>query len=340
LANDPGFDADPGVAMTACFIGPRGVVFSVGHSQWALEAGSVMALWAVHEFAGGDAAEHFRQVAEMAGWIEGPVYVAPATEFRQVELLRRAFPASELRVADFVTPLRSLKSEAEIDLLRKAARLTAGAIRDACGELRNGISRLDLLAAVERQLLAAGVDRVVYGPDIWAIGPAISVDWSSPATLYADPVLIPPCSVSLDVGVSFRGYRADVGRTIFIGGVPPRSAEALDTLREARRVGVAALRPGRRAEEVDAITRSLIVERGFGAGFWIPSGHGIGLEIHEAPILRAGDRTVFQAGNVVNFELAIWQDGVAGAFAEDTVVIRDDGPEWLIDDGDQPVVVE
>ena len=210
--------------------------------------------------------------------------------------------------------------------MRDVALRTVAGIESACARLRPGVRRLELFQAVREEILDQGVDDVGFGPDCWAIGPDLAVDWANARTRNANPVLAPPCSVSLDVGATLRGYRSDVGRTIFVGEAPPRSAEALGVLREARAVAAPLLASGRRAREVDDATRALIAERGFGPGQWIPSGHGIGLEFHEPPVLGENDETVLLDGAAVTFELAIWMDGDAGAFAEDTVVVRDGGP--------------
>ena len=329
-------------AVTAGFVGETAVIFSAMHSQWHLEAGEAMRTWALEEFrVGSDPVRHLRRLAGAAGWrSDGPIHVPPSMAYRQVELLRAAFPNREVRsTTTVIGPLRARKDAAEVEAMRDVARRTVAGIQAACERLRPGVGRLELFAAIREEILAQGADDVPYGPDCWAIGPAVSIDWTNAATKNVNDPIEPPCSVSLDVGVSLRGYRADVGRTIWIGEAPPRSAEALAVIAEAREAGAPLLAPGRRAHEVDDATRALIAVRGFGPGQWIPSGHGIGLEFHEAPVLGEADGTPLEDGNVVTFELAIWQDGEAGAFAEDTVVIRQGRLEWLIDDGDEPLVI-
>jgi len=204
--------------------------------------------WAVAEFAErADPAEHLREVAAAAGWqSDGPIHVPASTPFRQLQLVQQAFPGREIRSADDVLlPLRSRKDAQEIEVMREAARKTAAGVRSACARLRPGVTRLELFRAVRDEILGHGVDDVVLGPDCWAIGPTVAVDWTTAATRNADPRLEAPCSVSLDVGASLRGYRSDVGRTIFVGEPPPRSAEALAVLREARAAGEPVLRAGR-----------------------------------------------------------------------------------------------
>ena len=335
---------DPALSeqVTACFVGEAGPVFSVAHALWHLESGEAMRAWRVEEYTvGTDAAAHMKAMGKLAGWRdERPIFVPAAMPIGQTRLVREAFPNRQLRTTDeLIGPLRARKEPREIEMMRETAQRTIRGITSACARLHAGLTRRDLLGAIRDEILAQDVDDVSYGPDCWAIGPHVAIDWSNAATKNTNPVLTPPCSVSLDVGATLRGYGADVGRTIFVGDAPPRSAEALAAISEARVAGMPALAPGRLAYEVDEMTRAVIRARGFGPGQWIPSGHGIGLELHEPPTLGEKDETPLENGNVVTFELAIWQEGVAGAFAEDTVVIFEHGLDWLIDGGDQPIEI-
>ena len=328
-------------AITLGFVGARGVVFSAMHSLWHLEAGEAMRRWDVEIFRpGSDPVVHLRKLAQAAGWRpDAPVYVPGSMPAGQYDLLRQAFPDREFRIAtEVIGPLRQRKSAVEIAIMRDVAQATVTGIRAACREVSLGIRYRDFLAAVRAGIIAAGADDVPYGPDAWASGPKLSIDWSNAANKSQNPVLEAPLALSIDVGATLRGYRSDVGRTIWFGAPSFESAEALSVIREARQVGLPFLMPGKRAHEVDDATRAHIASRGFGDGQWIPSGHGIGLEFHDPPVLGEQDRSVLTEGNVLSYELAIWETGRASAFAEDTLVIREGGPEWLIDDGDEPIV--
>jgi Xaa-Pro aminopeptidase len=342
VATWPEYDPAVNEALTACLVGEDGPVFSVAHALWHLESGEAMRSWSVEELAdGADPVAHLRHVAEAARWrSDRPIHVAAAMPFGQAELLREAFPEREIRpAASVIGHRRARKDPFEVEAMRDVAARTVAGIESACARLRPGVRRLELFQAVREEILAQGVDDVGFGPDCWATGPEVAIDWANARTRNANPVLEAPCSVSLDVGAILRGYRSDVGRTIFVGEPPVRSADALGVLREARAAGAPLLASGRCAREVDDATRALIAKRGFGPGQWIPSGHGIGLEFHEPPVLGENEDTILLDGMTVTFELAIWIDGDAGAFAEDTVVVRDGGPEWLIDSGGEALTI-
>jgi len=329
-------------AITIGLVGARGVVFSAMHSLWHLEAGAAMRRWELLDYrAGDDPLAHLRRVAEAAGWrADRPVHVPGSMPARQLGLLRDAFPERRFALADDVLgPLRARKDEHEIAIMRDVAQRTATGIRAACADLRPGVRYREFLARVRAGILATGVDDVPYGPDAWATGPGLQIEWANAGNRHEDPLLAAPLALSLDVGASLRGYRSDVGRTVWFGEPSFASAEALDAIRSARLAGLPFLRAGCRAHEVDDATRACIAGLGFGAGQWIPSGHGVGLEFHDPPVLGERDETPLADGNVVTYELAIWEEGRASAFAEDTVVIRDGDPEWLVDDGADPIIV-
>jgi len=329
-------------AIILGFVGEAGVIFSVMHSLWHLESGEAMRRWGIEEYRpGSDPLAHLKRVSQAAGWRpDGPIYVPGSMPARQLDLLRHAFPQRSFRVAsEVIGPLRVRKDESEITIMRDVARRTVAGIKAACASISPGIAYRDFLAAIRSEILAAGVDDVPYGPDAWATGPSLSIEWTNAENKRQNPILKAPLALSLDVGATLRGYRSDVGRTIWIGEPPFESAKALSVLREARAVGVPFLTPGARAHQVDDATRAHIARSGFGAGQWIPSGHGIGLEFHDPPVLGEQDQTILADRNVLAYELAIWEEGRASAFAEDTVVIHEEGLEWLIDDGDVPIVV-
>lgn len=329
-------------AIVLGFVGEHGVVFSVMHALWHLEAGEAMRRWGIEEYKpGSDPLAHLRRLAMAAGWrASAPVYVPDSMPARQLDLLRQAFPDREFRLASTVIgPLRTRKDPVEVEIMRDVAQRTVAGIKAACAQVGPGVGYREFLACVRREILATGVSDIPYGPDAWATGPSVSIDWANAHNRSRDFILNAPLALSLDVGASLSGYRSDVGRTIWFGEPSFESAAALDVIREARAVGLPCLTPGARAHEVDDATRAFIAQRGFGAGQWIPSGHGIGLEFHDPPVLGEKDDTILADGNVVTYELAIWEEGRASAFAEDTVVIREGGLEWLIGDGDEPIIV-
>src|SRR5207244_7683328 len=177
---------------------------------------------------------------------------------------------------------------------------------------------------LEFELYEAGSERLAYAPDLYAVGPRTSVVWSSDALGDPDAPICAPASVTVDVGAVHRSYRSDIGRTVFVGEPPPGQEEALRTVRLAQTRTIEALCPGVPAEEVDRTARTILEEAGLGDAFWIPSGHGIGLEIHEPPRFRKGVTLRVPERAVVTVEIAAWREGRTAAFWEDDVVVHAD----------------
>ena len=135
--------------------------------------------------------------------------------------------------------------------------------------------------------------------------------------------------MSVDLIAVRGGYRADVGRTVYVGEPPPGAEAALAACRQAVDAGLAALRPGVPAGEVDAAARAVMDRAGLADAFVIPAGHGIGLELHEPPRLGPGVGAAVPDGCVVTVEVAAWRDASLSAFWEEDAVVGPDGAELL-----------
>src|SRR5207245_3058450 len=131
--------------------------------------------------------------------------------------------------------------------------------------------------------------------------------------------------VKLDFGCVAGGYHSDMTRTIACGQPPARRREVYQVVRRAQQAGVDAVRAGTTGGEVDRVVRGLIVEAGFGDQFSHPTGHGVGLEIHEGPWLRPGGSDLLPEGAVVAVEPGIYLEGIGGVRIEGMVEVTPDG---------------
>ena len=137
-----------------------------------------------------------------------------------------------------------------------------------------------------------------------------------------DPVVV-------DFGATFEGYRSDMTRTFCVGGEPPELARVFDVVAEAQAAGVAAVGAGVAAGDMDKACRDVIADAGWGDAFEHGTGHGVGLDIHEAPAVGPGSTAILGAGVVVTVEPGIYLAGVGGVRVEDTVVVTADGCRTL-----------
>ena len=132
--------------------------------------------------------------------------------------------------------------------------------------------------------------------------------------------------VVLDFGGSIEGYRSDITRTVHVGRTIEREAQRVhDAVRRAQEAGYAAAREGASAESVDAASRAVIEQAGYGPQFIHRTGHGIGLDGHEHPYLVRGNRERLEPGMAFSIEPGIYLEGRFGVRIEDIVVIDDDG---------------
>jgi Xaa-Pro aminopeptidase len=244
----------------------------------------------------------------------------------QVLALRRALPDTAQRLADEVlAPLRMRKSPAEVAALRRAGA-AIDAVHARMGEwLRPGRTEAQVGADIAVAIREAGHAEVDFV--IVASGP----NGASPHHATSDRVIEAGDPVVVDIGGTMPdGYCSDSTRTYVVGGPPPEGfTTAYAALQAAQRTAVAAVRPGVPAEDVDAAARHLLTDAGYGEYFLHRTGHGIGLDGHEAPYVVAGNDLALAPGMAFSIEPGFYVAGRYGARIEDIVVCTADGVERL-----------
>jgi Xaa-Pro aminopeptidase len=239
---------------------------------------------------------------------------------------RDALPAAEQTLAGVVLrPLRARKEPDEVAALRRAGQAIDRVHARMAEWLRPGRTERQVGWDVGRAILAEGHQEqqwmvVGSGPN----GASPHHDLSDRVIEVGDPVVV-------DIGgTTADGYCSDSTRTYLAGGAPdPEFAEYYAVLLAAQEAGVAAVRPGVTAESVDAVTRRVIADAGYGEAFVHRTGHGIGIATHEDPYLVAGSRVALEPGMAFSVEPGIYLPGRHGARIEDIVVVTDDGVERL-----------
>jgi Xaa-Pro aminopeptidase len=271
--------------------------------------------------------------ARLAGEVTARLGAAPArvavgnrTWAEHALGIQRALPGAALELASPVLDrLRMVKSPAEVEELA-AAGAAIDRVHARVGEwLRVGRTEAEVGADIAAAILAeghVGVDFTIVGS-----GP----NGASPHHELSDRRIAEGDVVVVDIGgQTATGYRSDSTRTYAVGRAPAGDvAEWYGVLQAAQEAATAAVRPGVTCEAIDAVARDLISDAGWGEQFIHRTGHGIGLDSHEAPYVVAGNDLPLVAGMAFSIEPGIYLAGRCGARIEDIVVCTDDGVRTL-----------
>jgi Xaa-Pro dipeptidase len=235
----------------------------------------------------------------------------------QVELVRAPGRVEELRM---------IKDEAEVESIRMACavadRALAGLIEH--GGLAPGRTEREVARDLDNRMLDHGAAAPAF-ETIVAAGAHSAVPHHGPT----DAVLHPGDLVKIDFGALVDGYHSDMTRTLVLGPPADWQRELYELVAGAQAAGRAALRPGTGTREIDAAARSVIEDAGRGEEFLHGLGHGVGLEIHEAPMFSKASDGRIAAGMAVTVEPGVYLSGRGGVRIEDTLVVRDGDPELL-----------
>jgi Xaa-Pro aminopeptidase len=243
---------------------------------------------------------------------------------RHAELAARAEGVRLVPFGRAIERLRTAKDPAELELLAAACRISAQALADTLPLIRPGLTERALAAALDARMAALGADRPAFDT-IVASGPNGAIPHHSPA----DRPLRRGDLITMDFGAAYGGYHADMTRTVALGEPAGWQREIYELVAAAQRAGIEAARPGADVADVDAAARDMIRDAGHGEHFQHGLGHGVGLEVHEAPLIGYG-RTGKLASRVpVTIEPGVYLPGKGGVRIEDVLVVGADGTTLL-----------
>jgi Xaa-Pro dipeptidase len=223
--------------------------------------------------------------------------------------------------------LRQVKDASEIAAVEQACRISTQALGVLLEQVRVGDTEVQIARQLELLMGLAGADDRAF-ETIVAAGENSAVPHHDPSSRPIRPGDL----LKIDFGAKVGGYHADCTRTFIVGAQPEAwQWEIHDTVRRAQSAGIAALRPGIRGREVDAAARAVIVAAGYGSHFGHGLGHGVGLEIHEAPYLGESSANTVEAGTLLTVEPGVYLPGRGGVRIEDTLLVTDDAVRALTD---------
>jgi Xaa-Pro aminopeptidase len=227
---------------------------------------------------------------------------------------------------DLVEDLRARKEAREVEAIRLAGVIATSALEKTLADIRVGLTENEVAGLLEHNLRDAGSDGFPFGT-IAASGPRSALPHARAGTR----PIAPGDFVLLDFGAVFRGYCADVTRTVVVGTASDRQKEVYGAVLEANERARALITPGMTGIEADALARDALTARGFGEAFGHGLGHGLGIEVHEAPRLSRVSEGRLPAGSVVTIEPGVYLQGWGGVRIEDDVHLAEGGAELLTD---------
>ncbi|MCI2953932.1 aminopeptidase P family protein [Staphylococcus caprae] len=225
-----------------------------------------------------------------------------------------------ISISDSIDKIREVKSEEEIKLIRKAAEIVDKTYDYILTVVKVGMSEREIKALLESKMLELGAD----GPSFDTIV-ASGYRGALPHGVASDKLIEKGDMITLDFGAYYRGYCSDITRTFAVGEPDPKMKEIYNIVLSSQIKAIDEIRPGMTVQEADALSRDYIDAHGFGQEFGHSLGHGIGLDIHEGPLLSKNSTGKLQVNNCVTIEPGIYVDGLGGVRIEDDILITENG---------------
>ena len=246
------------------------------------------------------------------------------TTYGQFEAYKETFEVELVPVSGLVEEIRIIKTAEELEIMKKAAKIADDAYIHIQKFIKPGVKEIDVSNELEFFMRKQGADSSSFDTIV-----ASGYRSAMPHGVASEKVIQSGELVTLDYGALYNGYCSDITRTLAVGDVSDELRNIFDIVLEANLRGVKEIKPGMTGIEADATTRDYISEMGYGEYFGHSTGHGLGMEVHEAPGLSLRSNQKLEPGMVVTVEPGIYVAGVGGCRIEDDIVITETGNERL-----------
>jgi Xaa-Pro dipeptidase len=290
-------------------------------------AGPHLIDWRLFPFADGtDPALAYQAAAQALGLAGKRIGIETlAMRVMELRLIEAAAPGARIEEADGIFGrLRMIKDADEIAAMRRAVKTSEDALNRTLDSFIVGMTEKQVAAELLVNMLKGGAERLPFEPIVVA-GPNSAL----PHALPGDRPVQRGDLLLFDFGVTVDGYASDITRTFAVGEVDDELKAIYDLVLKANGAGRAAAGPGVSGQAIDRAARKVIVDGGYGEHFRHRTGHGLGMDGHEAPYVVEGSTKPFDPGNVVTIEPGIYLEGKGGVRIEDDVVITENGAESL-----------
>lgn len=300
----------------AALITEKGAYFFID-GRYTEAAGQTLAQnWTLRELRRGDSyhglfnavieAEKLRRV----GYEDAVMAVSTFARYRQ-ELKCELLPASDL-----LKGLRQVKDAEELQALEGAQRIAERVLDDILREVRPGATEREIAARIQYLLLHYGASDKSFDPIVVS-----GANGSLPHGAPSEKAIQAGEFVTMDFGCIYRGYCSDMTRTVAVGYATEEMRTVYDIVLRAQAAGIAAAKAGVTGKDVDAAARDVISAAGYGEYFSHSFGHGVGIEIHEAPNASSLNDKPLPAGAVISAEPGIYMPGKFGVRIEDVIIV-------------------
>lgn len=262
---------------------------------------------------------------------------ADALQNASLESLRQMLEGAYLpfeETDDLILQLRARKDEGEIKKLRKAQKITDEAFDYIIGFIKPGMSEREIQLELDAKMMRLGADSLAFQTIV-----ASGFNGASPHAIVSDKRVERGECIVMDFGARKDGYCSDMTRTVFVGKPNDAMQKAWETLRRANETVQERLRPGLTGKQAHEMALAVLEEGGFANLMGHGLGHGVGIQIHEEPVLSPRNDKPLQSGSVVTVEPGIYIPGQFGMRLEDFGVITEQGFDCFTQSTHEMVVI-
>ncbi|MDL2294494.1 aminopeptidase P family protein [Ruminococcaceae bacterium OttesenSCG-928-D13] len=240
----------------------------------------------------------------LKGWIPGVEYDVTST------------------LGDTLVGLRQIKDAEELARMRKAQQITDACFTHILSFIKPGVREIDLMLEMEHFMRSHGAEKLAFDT-ICVAGPNTSLPHGVPGEYKVQPGDF----ITMDFGAKYKGYCADMTRTVALGEPGEEKRKVYDTVLKAHLAGIEAACAGKTGKDVDKVARDLIGAAGYAGAFGHGLGHAVGIDVHEDPRFSPKCADIVRAGMMMTVEPGIYLAGKFGCRIEDMVLITEDGCE-------------
>lgn len=266
------------------------------------------------EFYGKIAAALAKVGAKVVGYEE----TMPVGEFGE---FKAALKDYKLKPAGaIIDAKRAVKTDDEIEFIITAQRIAEGALKKAIAGVKPGMTERELMAEINYNMIMGGAEKYSFETIV-----AFGANTAQPHHHPSDKRLDKDELILVDMGAKYNGYCSDMTRTFCLGDPGDELVRVYSIVKEAQEYAIKYIKAGMTCHDADALAREYITANGYGDKFGHSFGHGVGIDIHEAPRLGSGTDIELQENMVVTAEPGIYLPGLGGVRIEDMLIVKPDG---------------